>query len=156
MEVERGLAFLTSLATYFNEREATIAAAGRFRTTTHRRRWCVYPNAAPPPHECERWLPTKTMPNRLQQKRTKGWRKPANSVVISRPSKWGNPFPIDAEHDRAAVVALFRAWIGGPDARAEKMRAEIDELRGKDLLCFCPVPGPCHGDILLELANRRS
>jgi hypothetical protein len=94
------------------------------------------------------------MPKRLQQKRTKGWRKPPNSVVISRPSKWGNPFKIDDEHDRAAVVTKFRTWIRSGDPRAVQMRAEIGELRGKNLLCFCPVPGPCHGDVLLELANR--
>ena len=93
------------------------------------------------------------MPQRLQQKRTKGWRKPKNAVVISRPSKWGNPFKIDDKHDRPAVVGLFRKWIEGDDPRAVKMRSEIGELRGKDLLCFCPVPGPCHGDVLLELAR---
>lgn len=94
------------------------------------------------------------MPRRLQQKRTKGWRKPPNSVVVSRPSKWGNPFKIDAGHDRAAVVHSFRKWIRGDDPLAVSMRGAAHELRGKDLLCFCPVPGPCHGDILLELANK--
>ena len=94
------------------------------------------------------------MPKRLQQKRTKGWRKPPNAVVISRPSKWGNPFKIDAEHDRPAVVRMFREWVNGDDPGAVKMRNEISELRGKDLLFFCSVPGPCHGEVLLELANR--
>jgi Domain of unknown function (DUF4326) len=28
----------------------------------------------------------------------------------------------------------------------------LDELRGKDLLCFC-APAACHGDLLLRLAN---
>lgn len=32
------------------------------------------------------------MPERIQLKRTKGWRKPECAVVVSRPSKWGNPF----------------------------------------------------------------
>jgi hypothetical protein len=94
------------------------------------------------------------MPVRLQQKRVKGWRKPQNAVVISRPSKWGNPFHIDAEHDRSAVVRMFREWIAGSDPAAVKMRNEIGELRGKDLLCFCPAGGICHGDVLLEMANR--
>ncbi|WP_390843710.1 DUF4326 domain-containing protein [Anatilimnocola floriformis] len=94
------------------------------------------------------------MPKRLQQKRTKGWRKPPNAVVVSRPSKWGNPFPIDDKHDRASVVAKYREWINGNDAKAISLRLQLDELRGKDLLCFCPLPGPCHGDVLLELANR--
>lgn len=93
------------------------------------------------------------MPKRLLQKRTKGWRKPPNSVVVSRPSKWGNPFPIDAKHDRASVVSKYREWITGDDPKAVALRAQLGELCGKDLLCFCPVPGPCHGDVLLELAN---
>jgi hypothetical protein len=93
------------------------------------------------------------MPQRLQQKRTKGWRKPPNAVVVSRPSKWGNPFPIDAQHDRAAVVQMFREWIHSDDPKAVTLRSQLAELRGKDLLCFCPVPGPCHGDVLLEIAN---
>lgn len=94
------------------------------------------------------------MPKRLQQRRTKGWRKPPNSVIISRPSKWGNPFPIEAKCDRLAVVKKFREWLTGKDAKAVALRAQLGELRGKDLLCFCPVPGPCHSDVLLELANR--
>jgi hypothetical protein len=29
----------------------------------------------------------------------------------------------------------------------------LDELRGRDLVCFC-APLPCHGDLLLRLANE--
>jgi hypothetical protein len=81
-------------------------------------------------------------------------RKPPDAVIVSRPSKWGNPFHIDQAHDRATVVQIFRDWIKGDDSAAIKMRSEIKELRGKDLLCWCLVPGPCHGDVLLEMANR--
>jgi hypothetical protein len=49
---------------------------------------------------------------------------------------------------------MFREWIAGSDPAAVKMRNEIGELRGKDLLCFCPAGGICHGDVLLEMANR--
>jgi hypothetical protein len=31
-------------------------------------------------------------PQRIQLRRTKGWRKPPGVVVVARPSKWGNPF----------------------------------------------------------------
>lgn len=27
------------------------------------------------------------------------------------------------------------------------------ELAGRDLACWCPLDFPCHGDVLLELAN---
>jgi len=33
-------------------------------------------------------------PYRVQLSRKKGWRKPENTVVVARPSKWGNPFTI--------------------------------------------------------------
>lgn len=32
------------------------------------------------------------MPERIQLRRTKGWRKPEGAVVVARPSRWGNPF----------------------------------------------------------------
>lgn len=31
---------------------------------------------------------------RIQRKRTKGWRLPENTVSVTRPSGWGNPFKI--------------------------------------------------------------
>ena len=33
-------------------------------------------------------------PQRIQRKRTKGWRKPDNTIYVGRGSKWGNPFVI--------------------------------------------------------------
>ncbi len=47
-------------------------------------------------------------PQRIQISRAKGWRKPPNTVVVSRPSKWGNPFKIGiyamiGDYDRKAV-----------------------------------------------------
>lgn len=33
-------------------------------------------------------------PQRIQLRRTKGWRKPEGAIVVSRPSKWGNPFRV--------------------------------------------------------------
>ena len=29
----------------------------------------------------------------------------------------------------------------------------FDELKGKDLACWCPLSQPCHADVLLELVN---
>lgn len=33
-------------------------------------------------------------PRRIQQRRTKGWRKPAGAVAVGRGTKWGNPFKV--------------------------------------------------------------
>lgn len=37
------------------------------------------------------------MPERIQLRRTRGWRKPAGAVVVARPSRWGNPFRLGGE-----------------------------------------------------------
>jgi len=36
---------------------------------------------------------------RIQLSRTKGWRRPENTVVVSRPSKWGNPYRAERRYD---------------------------------------------------------
>ncbi|WP_234798123.1 DUF4326 domain-containing protein, partial [Mycobacteroides chelonae] len=33
-------------------------------------------------------------PQRIQRKRVKGWRKPEGAIVVTRPSRWGNPFVV--------------------------------------------------------------
>lgn len=73
---------------------------------------------------------------------------PAGAVFIGRPSKWGNPFVIGRDGDRAQVIKLYREYI---TTRAVA-GWDIQELRGKDLVCYC-APLACHGDVLLELAN---
>jgi hypothetical protein len=99
---------------------------------------------------------------------------PAGAVSVTRPGVFGNPFTpqgcreagftgTDAEIKQRCVDA-FRVWLGphwrenwdGPESearRAELLR-RLPELRGKDLACFCALDGPCHSDVLLEIANR--
>ena len=89
------------------------------------------------------------MPNRIQLRRTKGWRKPEGAVVVSRPGRWGNPYVVGVHAtDRAHAVELYREWlVNGSGA------LDVLILRGKDLACWCPLDQPCHADVLLELAN---
>ena len=95
-----------------------------------------------------------------QRKRTKGWRKPPNSVCVSRPSKWGNPYKVgDPCGDGMTrtvdgAVFAFRVWVASADPRAAWIRDHVHELAGKVLLCWCPQPGPCHAHVLAELADR--
>ena len=114
------------------------------------------------------------MPQRIQLRRSKGWRLPEGAVVVGRPTRWGNPFGLDqvrnlglaATNDdaKAASVALYRAWIEGSDAHwptaAESQAARLTVftdapivLRGHDLACWCTPGTPCHVDVLLDLAN---
>ena len=79
-----------------------------------------------------------------------GKRSSATQLYIGRPSKWGNPFVIRRDGSRADVIAKYRAWIGAQPA----LMNALDELRGRDLVCWC-APLACHGDVLIDLANRR-
>ncbi len=109
------------------------------------------------------------MPERIQQKRTKGWRKPPGAVSVARPSKWGNPWRVwrDSRLDRwicqrdgSAHSERFSSKRDAIDASVAHFRAvakakfDVSELRGKDLMCFCPLDQPCHADVLLKLANE--
>ena len=93
----------------------------------------------------------------------KGWRKPEGAVHVARPGKWGNPIKVPAHLRKdpvylASVVAKFRAGVLSTERTGiwenYPSTAELATLRGKDLMCWCPLNLPCHADALLELANR--
>jgi hypothetical protein len=71
-------------------------------------------------------------------------------VYIGRPSKWGNPFEIGRDGDRAEVIEKHRVWFM---AQPDMIREAKAELKGKRLGCFC-APLPCHGDIYAKVADQ--
>ncbi len=75
-------------------------------------------------------------------------RRESFDVRIDRATKWGNPFVIGRDGDRAEVIAKYREWI----AEQPELLAALPELRGKRLGCWC-APEPCHGDVLADLAD---
>lgn len=105
-------------------------------------------------------------PVRIQRKRTKGWRMPINTVYVGRPSKFGNPIRIRianliphsfiyvVKNNEEAVLA-FKEWI--LEEERFILREQIKkELKGKNLACWCPLNQPCHGDVLLQIANKEN
>lgn len=94
------------------------------------------------------------MPVRIQRKRTKGWRMPPNTVNVCRPGKWGNPFVVGEDGSAAECVEKFAMDIGFINSRLNFGYEEIQELRGKNLACWCKNGEPCHADVLLKLANK--
>jgi hypothetical protein len=110
-------------------------------------------------------------PRRVQRKRIKGWRMPANTVCITRPGKWHNPYLVCAGRSRKEAVRAFRMGIRGRWRALQKLeghsdismltviayfqaiRRSLHELRGKNVCCYCGLDEPCHGDPLLEVAN---
>jgi len=108
--------------------------------------------------EYDRRLPP---PVRIQRKRTKGYNMQAESlalngrpaVYVGRPSSWRNPYRVTNICTAAEAVEAFREiWVRAIENPLS--RAALDELRGKNLACWCPLDQPCHADVLLELANR--
>jgi hypothetical protein len=102
------------------------------------------------------------MPVRIQLKRSKGWRMPPDTLKVDRTTRWGNPFTPQDCGSTAAAVRCYEAWLNGAKVPAgcpsvaaiPPTRAEIRRvLAGHNLACWCPVGSPCHGDILLRLAN---
>jgi hypothetical protein len=122
-------------------------------------------------------------PRRIQRKRERGWTMPPNTVYVGRPSKWGNPF-WHAQRFTGLDFALrcYRMAVDGywnpaeledmPDGPFHIATKEFgewtkqfpegarnaiqNELRGKNLACWCYLENPCHADILLEIANAEA
>lgn len=119
------------------------------------------------------------MPERIQMTRQRPWRaEHLDAVIVDRSTKWGNPFRVeratskkDGPLDMWAVV-LDHRWLVRYDDRADAVTDAVDryrrlvhhecvrigwlirdELAGKDLACWCGLDEPCHGDVLLEIAN---
>lgn len=90
------------------------------------------------------------LPQRIQRRRTAGWRMPAEAVYVGRPTRWGNPFNWQ-EMGAAEAVRQFRAYI---ESRPALLQEAAQTLAGRPLACWCPLDQPCHADILLELVNR--
>jgi hypothetical protein len=116
-------------------------------------------------------------PRRIQRRRTKGWCTPDNTVIVTRPSRFGNPFTIamaielgyarTTEDARQVCVFMFQNWLRGHrswwmssrgDTARQRILDGLPELRGRNLACYCPLPEPgqtdhCHAAVLLQLAN---
>lgn len=107
------------------------------------------------------------MPERVQLKRRKGWKMPENTVKVSRPGPFGNPFVVVNHYNPGRringfytavptvedAVECFREMLKHDGPTANGFRSLIPTLRGKNLACWCALDAPCHADVLLELAN---
>ena len=112
-------------------------------------------------------------PRRIQRKRTPGWRKPEGCVNVTRPGRWGNPYAVKRVGDVWIVVgpdgprgpaydnenaAKSLAVMVFEVSLEYKLAADphlLDELRGKDLACWCASGDPCHAGVLIKHANNK-
>lgn len=100
---------------------------------------------------------------RIQRKRIAGWKMPPNTVSVTRPGRWGNPFIIGIDGDAEQCVKQFRECWEHTVECAKRDRTPympfgkpvyLGPLIGKNLACFCREDAPfCHADVLLEIVS---
>jgi hypothetical protein len=122
------------------------------------------------------------VPERIRLRRTRGWRLPPGAVSVARPTKWGNPFVVGEAIERDSplwpyIAQLVPGGTGDMPSVTPLLRETVvtahgwwfieqphlmltvaEELGGRDLACWCPLPAPgeediCHAAFLLAMAN---
>ncbi len=123
-----------------------------------------------------------TKPKRIQRQRVKGWRTPAKTIIVTRPTIFGNPFvgpeavSAYARFLRRVITCQIPGDRGGyermlaadehdvtieferPIDRWHELRSKLTcdpcDLTGANLACYCSPDRPCHADVLLEAVNQ--
>lgn len=71
-------------------------------------------------------------------------------VYVGRGSKWGNPFKLVEDGDRATVCRCYEKHYV---PNKPSILGDVASLAGKVLGCYCS-PEQCHADTLAGIANR--
>jgi hypothetical protein len=80
-------------------------------------------------------------------------------VLITRTTKWGNPYShregtnaLYIVSSRNEAIECYKEYI--TIGEGKHLLNDLDELKGKTLGCVC-LPKKCHGEVLLELINDK-
>ena len=90
------------------------------------------------------------MHKRVHFNRYEGQRMPENSALVTRQTRYGNPFTVE-EFGREEALRLFKIYL---DWAIKWKLLDLDPLAGKDLACNCQLNEACHADILLAKINE--
>jgi hypothetical protein len=87
---------------------------------------------------------------------------PPNSKAVHRRSRWGNPHEISETLSAAECMRMYRTDLMEGNLRTGKdgrYHITVDyvrkHLKGFNLACLCDLGTPCHGDVLLQVANSK-
>jgi len=91
-------------------------------------------------------------------------------VYVGRPTKWGNPFkvgryfiptdeiilnPFNPKSENCKDIdQCLKLYTEHLERELKYKRLNIDELKGKNLSCWCSLSEKCHADVLLKIANE--
>lgn len=64
-------------------------------------------------------------------------------------SKWANPFKVTKECPVEQVLELYESRLD-----TDIDTSDMEELKGKNLGCFCNQDAPCHAKILADRVNK--
>lgn len=64
-------------------------------------------------------------------------------------SKWANPYKVK-DYGLEGCLRLYKEYV----LSKPQLMESLEELRNRELGCWC-APDRCHGDILIELLNRK-
>lgn len=92
------------------------------------------------------------MSKRISYNRYTGQKLPENARLVTRPSKYGNPYKVST-YGRLEALRLYREYLEKAIAEG---RIDLKPLIGKDLACSCKLSEDCHADILLEYIKTLS
>lgn len=67
-------------------------------------------------------------------------------------SKWANPFIVGKDCERGKCIQMYEDWI----RTQPHLLADLHELDGKTLGCWCKPNKNCHGDVLARLYQEYS
>lgn len=116
-------------------------------------------------------------PKRIQIRRDRPWQTYPKAVIVDRRTKLGNPFrvgelvQITAGEELAMIPMTAQMAVACfDDLMSQRLHRDpadmpedaayvqgwydlLDEIRGRDVACWCKLSEPCHGDVWLRLAN---
>lgn len=78
--------------------------------------------------------------------------KDGSRIFHYRGSKWANPYKVGSEYSLEKSIELYTTYI----LDNEELLASLDELKGKNLGCFCDQKGLCHAKVLVEILSTLS
>lgn len=99
------------------------------------------------------------MNKRIQRKRTRGWHMPENTIDVTRPGRWGNPYILippekksgawgmKCRLDDGTETTIRAVFADEREARAQAVAwagayfgiRGVSALRGHDLACWCKL-----------------
>lgn len=94
------------------------------------------------------------MPERLKRNGRFG-KVPEGAKLVDRSTRWGNPYKVigqGGEYTVEEAVSKYLVHIA-LCIKEDPKKYNLNELKGKNLVCHCKLDERCHADVLLELAN---